>query len=154
MDGFKLFLENEEEKNVKDLISKLPKTHQKLLHGYKIRFTPGNTLKGDDGHVGYIHKDKIVVAGPWNYSRSFTFLHEVSHLVWEQGMSKEQKSEWEKLFKKYKVQHQKTLAKESQSALDQNAEEIFAMSYANYYAKHKILTYDCPEWMEFIKNLT
>lgn len=153
MEGFKLFLESEESKNVKALIAKLPKSHQKLLNGFKIRFTSGNTLPGDDGHVGYIHKDKIVVAAPFLYSRSHVLLHEISHLFWEKGMSKEQKGEWEKLFKKYKKSHQKTLPEEAQSALDQNAEEIFCMVYANYYSKHQNTTYNHPKWMEFIKNL-
>ena len=40
----------------------------------------------------------------------------------------------------------------SKSSLNQGAEEIFAMSYANYYSKHKILTYNHPKWMNFIKE--
>lgn len=145
--SFKIFLEmEEEEKNVKKTISKLPKGHQKLLNGYKFKFTPGNTLKNDKEHIGYIYKDKIVVAAPWNYGREFTTLHEIAHLVYEYKMTKELKKEWESLFEK----HKKDLPKSS--ALDQNSEEIFCMVYAATYAKHPPATYLHDYWQEFIKN--
>lgn len=153
MNGFKLFIENEEDDNVKEIIAKLPKSHQKLLRGFKVKFTPGNTLKNDKEHVGYIHNDKIVVAAPWSMSRSFVFLHEVSHQLFEHLFTKELKKKWSDLVKSTKSDHMKSVNKEARSALDQNDEEIFAMAYANYYCKHKLKTYDHPEWMEFIKNL-
>lgn len=141
MDGFKLYLENEEKENVKAMISKLPKGHQKLLKGYKFTYTPGNTLKGDDDHIGYIHKDKIVVAAPWNYGREFTTLHEIAHLVWEYKMTPKLKKEWSVAVKK-NPRRQK-----------QNDEELFAMAYACHYAKHKIKVHDCPAWHEFMEKL-
>lgn len=152
-DNFKLFLENEEEKDVKNLISKLPKSHQKLLNGFKFTFTPGNTLKGDNSHIGYIHKDKIVVAAPWHISRSMTTAHEIGHLVYEHLMDKKLRNKWSKLLKKTMQKHKETQLKTVRSALDQNDEEIFCNVYGNFYSKHKIKTYDHPEWMNFIKNL-
>ena len=149
---FKLFLENEEKKNVKKMISLLPKGHQKLLDGYHFTFTPNNTLKGDNNHIGYIHKNKIVVAAPWNYGRGFTALHEIAHLVWEQKMTSELKKQWKKLFKSTIKEFMKTLPKRAHDSLKQNAEEIFAMTYANYYSKHHLMTYSHPEWMAFILN--
>lgn len=139
--GFKIFLESEVEKNVKNMISKLPKGHQKLLKGYKFRYTPGNTLKGDDQHIGYIHKDKIVVAAPWNYGREFTTLHEIGHLVYEYKMTPELKKEWAKIVKNTKNKQ------------NQNAEELFCMAYACHYAKHKIAIHDHPEWHDFISKI-
>lgn len=152
MNGFKIFIETEEEDNVKEIISKLPKSHQKLLDGYKFKFTAGNTLNGDNDHVGYIHKDKIVVAAPWNYSRGFVVLHEIAHLIYEKLVSSKLKKEWSSLLKKTKQGHMKANPK-VKSAINQNDEEIFAMSYANFYTKHKVETYNHPEWMGFIKKL-
>ena len=153
MDGFKQFFESEEKDNVESIISKLPLSHQKLLKGFNIKFTGGNTLKGDKQHIGYIHKDKIVVAAPWHYSRSMTFLHEVAHLVYEKLVSKDLRKKWSDLIAKTKEDQKKKVPKESQNALDQDDEEIFAMSYACYYSKHKNLTYHNAQWMNFIKNL-
>ena len=153
MDGFKIYLENEEEENVKGMISKLPKGHQALLKGYKFKYTPGNTLKGDDEHIGYIHKDRIVVAAPWNYSREMVTLHEIAHLVFEKLVTKELKKEWSALVAKT---HKKQIADQhprNQTALKQNDEEIFAMAYAATYAKHPPKTYLHAEWQKFIKKL-
>ena len=100
--NFKTFLESEERKNVEKLLLKLPKGHRALLDGYKFKFTPGNTLNGDNQHIGYIHKDKVVVAAPWNYSRGFTTLHEIAHLVWEYAMTLKIKKEWSALLKQTK----------------------------------------------------
>lgn len=140
LEGFRLYLESEEEENVQKMISKLPKGHQRLLKGYKFKYTPGNTLKGDDDHIGYIHKDKIVVAAPWNYGREFTTLHEIAHLVWEYKMTPALKKEWSAVVKK-NPKRQK-----------QNDEELFAMAYACHYAKHQIKVHDHPEWHEFIEK--
>ena len=153
MEGFKIFLENEEEKNVKSTISKLPKNHQKLLQGYKFTFTPRNTLKGDDDHVGYIHKDKIVVAAPWNYSREFVTLHEISHLIIEKLLTKKLKKEWSDLLKRTKSDQIKIQHIRNRNALSQNDEEILCMVYAATYAKHPPKTYLRKEWQDFIKKL-
>jgi hypothetical protein len=149
-DGFRIFWENEEEENVKATISKLPKRHQKLLHGYKFKYTPRNTLKGDNDHIGYIHKDKIVVAAPWNYSREMVTLHEIAHLVFEQLMNVNLKKEWSKLIAKTKNKQKNDQHKRCQSALEQNDEEIFAMTYAATYAKHPPKTYINKDWQKFI----
>jgi type II secretory pathway component PulC len=130
----------------------LPKSHQNLLHGYKFKYTPNNTLKNDKGHIGYIWKDKIVVAAPWNYSRSFTTLHEIAHLVWEYKMTPELKKEWSKLVKKHKKEQKENIPKKSRDALDQNEEEIFSMTYATLYSKHPVITYYNKDWMEFISS--
>lgn len=153
MDGFKQYVESEEKANVDNIISTLPKSHQKLLKGFKITFTPNNTLKGDKQHIGYIHNDKIVVAAPWHYSRSMTFLHEVAHLVYEKLVDKDLRKKWVDLLKKTKDEQIKKVPEDSKSALKQDPEEIFAMAYACFYSKHKNLTYHHPEWMKFIENL-
>lgn len=153
MKSFREFLlESEETDNVKTMIAKLPAGHRKLLNGYKFKFTGGNTLKGDNDHIGLIHQDKITVAAPWNYPRAFTTLHEIGHLVWEYKMTPKLKKKWEKLVGTTKKSQKQNLPKKCHSALDQNAEEIFCMVYANVYAKHPIGTYSNPEWMAFIKN--
>lgn len=141
MESFKLFFEkSEEEKNVQQLIKKLPAIHQKLLSGYKFRYQGGNTLKGDDGHIGVIFKDKITVAAPWRYSREFCTLHEVAHLVYEKLMTPELKKAWSKVAKKNKKQNQ------------DHDEENFCMAYAATYSEHPPLTHHHPDWIDFIKN--
>jgi hypothetical protein len=152
IENFKTFLENEEKENVKDMISRLPKKHQKLLDGYKIKFTPGNTLHGDDEHIGYIHKNKIVVAAPWNYGRCFTFLHEVAHLFYEKLMTPNLKKEWSKLVKSTVENQKNKLPEKCHSALNQGAEEIFCMVYASTYSKHPPVTYLNKDWQHFIQN--
>lgn len=137
---FRDFLESEEKENVKKMIAKLPKGHQKLLDGYKFKYTSGNTLDGDDEHVGLIHKDKITVAAPWNYGREFTTLHEVAHLVWEYKMTPKLKKEWSKI------------VKQNPKRQKQSDEELFCMAYACTYAKHKILVHHHPAWADFIRN--
>ncbi len=131
----------EEEKNVRETIAKLPKSHQKLLRGFKVKFVPGNTLKGDNKHIGVIDGNQITVAAPWRYGREWVFLHEVSHLIFEKLVTKEQKKEWSKVAKMNPRQNQ------------DNDEENFAMAYANHFAKHKILTHNHPAWEAFMKKL-
>lgn len=150
MNGFKMFWESEEQKNVETMISKLPKSHQKLLNGYKFTFTPGNTLKGDKEHIGYIHNDKIVVAAPWHYSREMVVLHEIAHLCFEKLLTPKLKKEWSDLIKNTKSDHIKSQDKQNKSALKQDDEEIFAMTYAATYAKHAPTTYLNKEWQDFI----
>lgn len=153
MNGFKIFIETEEEDNVQDTISKLPKSHQKLLDRYKFKFTPGNTLKGDNDHIGYIHNDKIVVAAPYRYSREMVTCHEIAHLVFEYLMTRKLRQEWSELMKKTKKDHQKIQHAQNKPGLDQNDEEIFAMAYAATYARHAPETYANKEWQHFIKNI-
>lgn len=151
LDGFKNYFEQKENGDVKKLLEKIPKGHKKLTHGVKFNYTGNNTLNGDKKHVGVFHKNKITVAAPWNYSREFTTLHEIAHIVWENKMTPELKKKWSSLVKSAK----KGLKRKdiAFSSLNQNMEEIFAMCYANYYAKHKILTYYHPKWMKFIASL-
>jgi len=152
--NFKLFLESEEQKNVEKLISSLPKGHRELLNGYKFKYTGGNTLDGDNDHIGYIFKDRIVVAAPWNYSRAFTTLHEIAHLVWEYLMTKDLRNRWSELVNKTKqAQIDKFSNKEQKHALRQNAEEIFCMSYASAYCTHSPIIWVNEEWIKFIKTL-
>jgi hypothetical protein len=153
--NFRKFLsESEEKANVKKTIAKLPAGHQELLRGYKFRYQGGNTLKGDDENIGYIYQDRIVVAAPWNYGREFTTLHEIAHLVYEYKMTKQLKKEWEELVNRTKEQQVKLVKKKGKSAdaLNQNAEELFSMAYANTYAGTQVVKYDHPEWIEFIKT--
>lgn len=141
--SFRLFIENEEEKNVKELISSLPSRQKKLLEKFKFTYTPKNTLNGDNKHIGYIHKNKIVVAAPWNYSRKFTTLHEIAHLVWEHLLGKEEKSEWSKIVKSTKKKQ------------NQNEEELFCMAYACYYSReHCPRIHDHKDWNDFISSLS
>ena len=149
---FKLFLETEEEKDVKSLLSKIPKGHQKLFDGFKVKFTPGNTLKNDKESIGYIHKNKIVVAAPFHYSRSMVLAHEIAHMVFEHLMTSSLKKEWSKLLKSTLEDQKKSQPQQNRSALDQNDEEIFCMVYAATYVKHPPTTYLNPEWQNFIKH--
>ena len=71
-------------------------------------------------------------------------------MVWSHKLTPKLKKEWAKLLKSTKKEMNKKEI--SKSSLNQGAEEIFAMSYANYYSKHKILTYNHPKWMNFIKE--
>lgn len=141
MENFKLFFEKtEEEKNVQQLIKKLPAAHRKLLNGYKFKYQGGNTLKGDDGHIGVIFKDKITVAAPWNYGREWVTLHEIAHLVWENFCDKKWQQEWKKTVKKH-TKRQK-----------QNNEELWCMAYACHFANHKIETHSHPAWDAYMSK--
>lgn len=138
---FKIFL-NESESDLKDTISVLPEKHAKLLDGLKIKYTCGNTLDFDKKHVGQIKNDKMIISAPWNYSRQFTTLHEVGHLIWCQILDSKQKKEWKSI-----VKNTKTKIKEK------NIEELFCMAYANYYSKNKLVVYSHESWSEFIKSV-
>jgi hypothetical protein len=151
---FRVFLETEEKKNVKNLLKMIPAGHRKLLDGYRFRYTPGNTLNGDKNHIGYIHHDKIVVAAPWNYSRGFTTLHEIAHLVWEKLMTKELKKEWSKLVKETKKQQMAKFDRPAQKkSLDQEDEEIFCMSYAAKYCNHAPAIWQNGGWFSFLDKI-
>lgn len=156
MSNFKDFLlETEEAENVKAMIARLPKGHARLLNGYKFKYQPGNTLKGDDENIGQIYQDKITVAAPWNYGREFTTLHEIAHLVWEYLMTPELKKQWAAILKKtQKEQIQKVKqAGKGVDALKQNPEEIFCMAYANTYVGTPVVKYDHPAWRKFMLSL-
>lgn len=153
MDFKRFFLEEEEEeRNLKATLAKLPDGHRALVKGFKFRYQPGNTLRGDDKHIGVIDKDTITVAAPWNYSRCFTTLHELAHLIWEKKMPASLREEWKKLFVAHKEKQKSGLPEECRAALDQNAEEIFCMVYSTAYSKHPVATYNNQEWTKFIKN--
>jgi len=141
---FRQFLESEETKNIKVMLAKIPKAHQKLVRGFKYVFQKGNTLNGDNENIGVCDncKKQLTIAAPWNYGREFTTLHEIGHMVWE-TLPPEKKEEWKKVLKGTKGEHQR-----------QNAEELFCMGYANTYAKHKDKIHDHPEWDKFIKSLS
>ena len=145
----------EEEKNIQAMLKKLPKKHAALMKGFKFRYVPGNTLKGDDEHIGLIKGKTVTVAGPWNYGREFTTLHEIGHMVFEKLVTPSIKKAWESLLKKTKS----SLVKELKSkqiktdALNQEAEELFCMAYAATYAKHPSIIYHHKAWVDFIKRL-
>jgi hypothetical protein len=144
--SFREFLQDdmgEERGDIARTISKLPPSHQKLVQGYKWKFHAGNTLNGDDDHVGYMDDQEkvIAVASPWNYGREFTILHEIGHRVWEFLVPDQLKQIWA---------HIVANTKEKQ---DQEPEELFCMAYANHFVKNKIVIHDHPQWHEFIKAL-
>ena len=103
MISFKEFVKandmDEEKKDIEKTLKKLPHSHASLVKGYKWKFHSGNTLNGDNQHVGYIDdSDKeIAVASPWNYGREFTILHEVGHKVWENFVTPQMKNQWNKI---------------------------------------------------------
>jgi hypothetical protein len=134
---------SEEEEDIELTLSKIPQSHRNLLRGFNIKFHKGNTLNGDDEHVGYMDdKEKeIAVAAPWRYPREWTFLHEIAHLVWQNFVTQELRDKWA------------IIVKNTKHKQNQNAEELFAMSYSNYYAHHKIEIHNHAPWDDFIKNL-
>jgi hypothetical protein len=152
--NFRFFLESEEKKNVEELLASLPKSHRKLFDGYKFKYTKGNTLDGDNDLIGYIHKNKIVIAAPWNYGRGFTTLHEIAHLIWEHLVTDELKKEWREIIKRTKQKQIDKFQKKSQKeAIKQDDEEIFCMSYAAYYSNHPPIIWVNDEWNKFIKKI-
>ena len=138
--NFKLFLEqkmSEEDKNVKDTLGNIPDSHRALVSGYKFNLQNGNTLDGDDKHVGFLDdKQKtIAVAAPWNYGREFTFLHEIAHRVWDQLLSKTERDQWQQI-------------------CPEDSEEKFCMAYANFYVKNPIAKYNKSKWKKFIQGIS
>jgi Zn-dependent peptidase ImmA (M78 family) len=140
--NFKQFLESEDN-DVETTLKKLPKKVQSLLKGYKFKFTDGSCLKNDNEHIGIVDKDKktITIAAGWNYSRCFTLLHEIGHLIWSELINNNQKNKWDKIVKK---------TKEKQN---QNPEELFCMSFANYFVKMKLEIHTHDTWEEFMKSI-
>lgn len=143
MISFRTFFEStEEQQNIRDTLSRLPKSHRELIKGYRYEFQDGNTLRGDNDNVGYIDPEKkeIAIAAPWNYGREFTLLHELGHRVWAQLSPK-----WHRRWR-YIVANTK-------HKQNQPPEELFCMAYACYYAKNKITIHDHPAWHKFISGL-
>ena len=136
--------ESEEKTDIRRTLSKIPKSHAQLVGGFNWKFSAGNTLKGDDQHIGYIdtRTKEIAVAAPWNYGREFTVLHEIAHQVWDNLMQPEQKAMWEKI------------VANTDNKQNQSPEELFCMAYANFYAKNKITIHDHPTWNNFIKGMS
>jgi len=144
MKGFKHFVNEDED--VAKTLAKLPAHHRELVKGYKFLFEPGNTLKGDDGHVGIIvnKPNKIVrVAAPWRYSREFTTLHEIAHLVYEMYIRPNPAivKEWENIVKNTKNKKE-----------DESAEELWCHSYAASFCAHPPTIHYHLEWVAFIKK--
>jgi hypothetical protein len=142
MISFKTYMESdsEEEKNLRDTLDKLPLSHRNLVKGFSFQLQPGNTLKGDDEHIGYLDKGpkKIAVAAPWHYGREFTFLHEVAHRVWEK-LDDSIRNQWKSVAGK--------------AGDKEGVEEAFCMAYAAVYCKNPPVKYHHPEWIRFIKSL-
>ena len=144
MESFKsFFLEaSEQEKNIKQTLAKLPKTHSNLIKGYKFKWEAGNTLKAHDDHVGIINPNtkEIRIAAPWSYGREWVLVHEIGHKVFEKWMTPELIKKWNAILKRTKHKQQ------------QNSEELWCMAYANHFCKNKIEIHNHPEWDEFIKK--
>ena len=144
--NFKLYIEKSENNDLEKLLTKLPNSHKNLVKDFKFKYTKNNTLNGDKKHIGVIHKDKIEIAAPWNYSREFTTLHEIAHMVWAYKINEKLKNEWKKIAKQ-------TLNK-NKNIGEKDPEELFCMAYAQNYAKNKITKFDHPEWTKFIKKIS
>ena len=82
----------------------------------------------------------MIVSAPWNYSRQFTTLHEIGHIIWCRILNEKQKKEWAKISKNKKIK-------------EKDKEELFCMAYANYYCKHPLLIYKNKDWENFIKKI-
>jgi hypothetical protein len=144
--NFRQFLieTSQTEKDIHETLRKLPKSHQKLIHGYKFNFQPGNTLKGDNSHVGVIDgsKKSVIISSPWNFPREWVFLHELAHLIW-MDLSKEKRKEWEEICRQTKL-------KKGEKDIP---EELFCHSYSSTYCTNKVTKYNYPKWENFIKKL-
>lgn len=152
MTTFREFLQqinsNDQATDVKKTLNKLPSSHSNTISGFNWKFHPGNTLNGDDEHVGYMDdgNKEIAVAAPWNYSREMTALHEIAHKIWEK-LNEIVKKQWVELVTKTNDNPN------NEPALKQGPEELFCMAYASTYAKHPPVTYYKEPWIKFIKNL-
>jgi hypothetical protein len=148
--NFKYFLESEEKSNLEKTISRLPKKHRELIHNYKFKYKDKTTL--DKKNVGLLCGDKIEIAGGWNYSKEFVTLHEVGHVVWEK-LSSSEKHKWKDLLSRTIDDQKKKADKISKSSLNQNPEEIFAMTYACAYSKHPSHYFYNKKWIKFVKSI-
>lgn len=136
--NFKLFVESSGNGDLRKTLGKIPSGHRSLLRGFKFDYTSKNTLNGDKKHIGFVHRKVITVAAPWNYSREFTTLHEIAHVVWEKKLTDELREEWSRL------------VRSTRKKPKDGVEELFCMSYAQYYAKNKMQKFDIPSWQKFI----
>jgi hypothetical protein len=135
----------EEKGDIKKTLSKIPPSHAALVRGYRWKFHPGNTLNGDDEHVGYVDdgQKEIAVAGPWNYGREFTILHEIGHKVWDNFVKNNPEL----------VRQWHHIVANTKNKQNQEPEELFCMAYANHFVKNKIVIHTHPEWDRFIEGL-
>lgn len=133
--SFKLFLKNDENNKLKNLLEKLPANHRNILKNIRIEFQNGHTIKGSKKFVGSADDKEFKIAAPWFYAREFVVLHEIGHLVWDKILTNQQKTEW------------KTICKN-------NSEECFCHAYANFYAKHKLEFLNNSKQIDFITKLT
>jgi len=143
--NFKDFMMSEDicMSDVHKTLRKVPKKHRNLVRGFKYTFQPGNTLKGDNDHIGFIDEKKktITIAAPWNYGREYTLLHELGHAVWQHILDDKKREEW------------KRIVKNTKNKQKQGAEELFCMAYANTYSNRKIEIHSHDSWEKFIKSI-
>lgn len=129
--------------DVKDTIESLPKCFQKLVKGFKVKFLSTDTLPKNKENIGYIQGDKIVVCNPYYYSRQFTFLHEIGHMVYTYYIHKTKfEQEWKDILSKVK------------NKINQNAEEQFCHFFASFYCRYPLVKHSHPEYEKFFKKLT
>lgn len=149
--NFKNFLLESEKEDITKITSNLPKKVKDIIKGYKFNFECGMTLKGDDGHIGVLdpNKKKITVCSPLRYSREFTTLHEIGHVIFDKIIKSDKNlaNEWENIVKKIKHKLDKSIA-------SQNSEEIFCHAFAQNYCKHKLLSLHQKPFENFIKKLS
>lgn len=140
----------EEKGDIKKTLAKLPPSHAALVQGFKWKFHAGNTLNGDNQHVGYMddQEKEIAVAAPQNYGRQFCSLHEIAHKVWDR-LSPQLKQQWNHICRQLTPRQKQ----DNNPAIHQEPTEIFCMAYGNYYADTKLVKFDNPLWMKFIANL-
>lgn len=142
--GFRDFIHQEQD--VDKILDKLPLQFKKLTDGYEIRFEIGNTLFGDKSHIGMIvnkPKKLIKISAPLFYSREFTLLHEIGHLVYESYIrNTDLEKEWHKLSLSTKPRK-----------MDESSEELFCHSFASYFAKYAVPIHDHPEWRKFMDKV-
>lgn len=143
--NFKIFVETTEyEKDLQKTLKKLPVKFRNLVKGYQLKFQSGNTLKGDQEHIGIINPKKktLTVCAPYNYSREYTILHEIGHLVWG-TLNANTRDTWRKILKKHP-------SKDNQK---QSAEEYFAMAFSDTYANNSVSKFNIQQWHSFIKYI-
>ena len=131
--------------DIEEALAKLPKAVRKLVAGFHIKLEPGNTLHGDDGHVGVIMthpKKQIKVAAPWNYGRAFALYHEVGHLVFAAHVKG---TKWEEEWKS-------VCKKNPNRKKDEPDEENWCHSFSNHFIKHKVLTHTHPAWEDYFNR--
>lgn len=155
---FQKFLIESEANDIQKTLKKLPTSHQYLVQDYQISFESGASLKGDKKHVGLIdeEKKKIVIASSWHYPNEYVLLHEIGHLIWGKLMTTIQKKNWEKLIKSTKSDQISKIENQGKkpTAIKQNPEELFCMSYSQFYCNNPLMRFDNKEWQNFIKNLS